>query len=176
MASVPKTGVGTEQNPGLDSTSEPGTPTDGRREVSYEHSQDLAEILASLNASLLISTYQAGKLIVVGCQQSRLALSFQAHPACVLTRSAQVTGEIQAHEMAWAGGELWIVNTLFSCLCTLHPHYSFVPRWRPPFFRSLAPEDRCHLNGLAVQDGKPKFRQIESRKLRHFPDRAVGGF
>ena len=34
--------------------------------------------------------------------------------------------------------ELWVVNTLFSCLATLHPDYSFVPRWRPPFVSELA--------------------------------------
>jgi uncharacterized protein (TIGR03032 family) len=52
--------------------------------------------------------------------------------------------------MAWAGDDVWIVNTRFSCLCTLDPDYSFVPRWRPPFITALAAEDRCHLNGLAV--------------------------
>jgi uncharacterized protein (TIGR03032 family) len=35
-------------------------------------------------------------------------------------------------------------------LCTLHPDYSFVPRWQPPFVTALAAEDRCHLNGLAL--------------------------
>jgi len=79
------------------------------------------------------------------------------HQACFLTRSAQVTGEIQAHEMAFAGDELWVVNTLFSCLCRLHPNYSFLPQWQPPFISTLAPEDRCHLNGLAVDEGKPKY-------------------
>jgi len=43
---------------------------------------------------------------------------------------------------------LWFVNTRFSCLCTLDGVHSFVPRWRPPFVSALAPEDRCHLNGL----------------------------
>ena len=185
--------------------SEPGPaaasarPAPPERRVGYEHSLNLAEVLANLNASLVISTYQAGKLVVVGADRGRLALSFHNfdrpmgvaldgsgqrlavaarnkiwllrnardiasqlppagnHGACFLTRSAQVTGEIQAHEMAWAGDELWIVNTLFSCLCTLHPHYSFVPRWQPPFITSLAPEDRCHLNGLALVDGQPKY-------------------
>ena len=32
-----------------------------------------------------------------------------------------------------------------------------MPRWRPPFLTSLAAEDRCHLNGLALQDGAPKY-------------------
>jgi uncharacterized protein (TIGR03032 family) len=47
------------------------------------------------------------------------------------------------------------VSTRFSCLCTLSPDYSFVPRWRPPFVTALAAEDRCHLNGLAMVDGQP---------------------
>src|SRR5581483_2469980 len=51
----------------------------------------------------------------------------------------------------------WIVNTRFSCLATLDADHSFNPRWRPPFVSLLAPEDRCHLNGLAVVDGKPKY-------------------
>ena len=44
-----------------------------------------------------------------------------------------------------------------SCLCTVHTAYHFAPRWRPRFVTALAPEDRCHLNGLAVAGGKPRF-------------------
>ncbi len=79
------------------------------------------------------------------------------HDACFLTRSCHVTGEIHGHEMAWAGDELWVVNTLFSCLCTLDAAHSFAPRWKPPFITALAAEDRCHLNGLALADGRPKY-------------------
>jgi uncharacterized protein (TIGR03032 family) len=32
-----------------------------------------------------------------------------------------------------------------------------VPRWRPPFITGLAPEDRCHLNGLCMAQGRPAF-------------------
>jgi uncharacterized protein (TIGR03032 family) len=32
-----------------------------------------------------------------------------------------------------------------------------VPRWRPPFVTALAAEDRCHLNGLAMADGRPRY-------------------
>jgi hypothetical protein len=53
--------------------------------------------------------------------------------------------------------ELWVVNTRFCCLCTLNADYSFSPRWRPPFVSALAPEDRCHLNGLALVNGRPKY-------------------
>jgi uncharacterized protein (TIGR03032 family) len=73
---------------------------------------------------------------------------------CWLPRSSSVTGAIQCHEIAWgtaASGEpdLWIVNTLFSCLAGLDLRYSFVSQ--------LAPQDRCHLNGVAMRDGSPAF-------------------
>jgi uncharacterized protein (TIGR03032 family) len=77
--------------------------------------------------------------------------------ACFLARTTHYTGDVQAHELAWVGGEFWIVNTLFSCLAALHPYYHFAPRWRPPFVSALRPEDRCHLNGLAVADGQPRY-------------------
>lgn len=102
------------------------------------------------------------------------------HDACFLPRRSHVTGNIQVHEMAWGKtatadwtgaapqetkapaaaaeqGELWIVNTLFSCLCTLDQTYSFLPRWRPPSVSQVAPEDRCHLNGLTMASGLPKY-------------------
>jgi uncharacterized protein (TIGR03032 family) len=79
------------------------------------------------------------------------------HDACFLARTSHFTGDIQAHESAWVGGDFWVVNTLFSCLAALHPHHSFAPRWRPPFVSALKPEDRCHLNGLAVVNGQPRY-------------------
>lgn len=79
------------------------------------------------------------------------------HDACYVPRSSHVTGYIDIHEVAWGGDELWLVNTHFSCLCTLDPQYSFVPRWRPPFISEIKRDDRCHLNGLAMVDGEPKY-------------------
>jgi uncharacterized protein (TIGR03032 family) len=79
------------------------------------------------------------------------------HDACFLARTSHFTGDIQAHEAAWVGNEFWLVNTLFSCLAALHPNYSFAPRWRPAFVSEHRPEDRCHLNGLAVVDGHPRY-------------------
>ena len=79
------------------------------------------------------------------------------YDACFLARTAHFTGDLQAHECAWVGDEFWVVNTLFSCLAALHPQHSFAPRWIPPFVSALAPEDRCHLNGLALVDGQPRY-------------------
>ncbi len=81
---------------------------------------------------------------------------------CWLPRTTLVTGAVQCHEIAWGTDpdgrpELWIVNTLFSCLAGLAPRYNFVPRWQPPFITDLAAQDRCHLNGLAMRDRSPAF-------------------
>jgi uncharacterized protein (TIGR03032 family) len=166
-------------------------------EFRYTQTESFVALLHELRASLLVSTYQANKLLVVraaggglstlvrtfdrpmglAADARRLALGTRdrvwslrnapdiaphvepagRHDACYLPRSCHVTGDIGVHELAWAGGELWVANTRFSCLCTLHPDYSFVPRWRPPFVTALVAEDCCHLNGLALVEGRPRY-------------------
>lgn len=44
--------------------------------VSYEHSQSLAALLERLDLSVLISTYQAGRVVSVGSHNSRLQIGF----------------------------------------------------------------------------------------------------
>jgi uncharacterized protein (TIGR03032 family) len=98
--------------------------------------------------------------IVIFQNQPALAAKLEPpdrHDACFVPRAAHVTGDIRVHDLAFAKDELWMVNTRFSCLATLDDNYSFVPKWRPPFISALAPEDRCHLNGLAVIDNEPKY-------------------
>ncbi len=79
------------------------------------------------------------------------------HDACYVPRNLHMTGDIDIHEMEYARDELWMVNTKMSCLCTLDPAYSVVPRWRPPFVSAYDLGDRCHLNGLALRNNKPAF-------------------
>jgi uncharacterized protein (TIGR03032 family) len=81
----------------------------------------------------------------------------ELHDGCFVTRRRHTTGDIRVHDLAWADDGPWLVNTRFSCLATLDDEHSFVPRWQPPFITELAAEDRCHLNGLAVVDGAPRF-------------------
>ena len=59
--------------------------------------------------------------------------------------------------MAWVSDELVLINTRFSCLARRAVNHSFVPRWRPPFISALAPEDRCHLNGLGLRGGQVRY-------------------
>lgn len=188
------------------------------REVRYEATPSLAQILAHLGASLLVTTYQAGKLLNLGTNRGRLTVKYldfeqvmgvaatsdriavgtrrQIHflePArnvgpraapvgeydhCWSIRTSFYTGAIHGHDLAWGTDGLWVVNTLFSCLCTLHEGYNFVPAWRPAFVTELAAEDRCHLNGLALQRGKPKYVTVlaESNESAGWrPDKASSG-
>ncbi len=79
-------------------------------------------------------------------------------------RMSHTTGDIDAHELAIDGkDQLIFVNTKYSCLATLDVVHSFKPVWKPPFISKLAPEDRCHLNGLAMKEGRPKYVTAVSR-------------
>lgn len=79
-------------------------------------------------------------------------------------RSAYTTGDLDAHELAVDGQErLIFVNTKYSCLATTDRVHSFRPLWKPHFISKIAPEDRCHLNGLAMEHGAPKYVTAVSR-------------
>ena len=80
------------------------------------------------------------------------------HDAVYVPRSTIQTGDVAIHEMEYdADGTLWFVNTRFSCLATQDITHSFEPAWRPEWITGLAGEDRCHLNGLAMVDGRPAY-------------------
>jgi uncharacterized protein (TIGR03032 family) len=80
------------------------------------------------------------------------------YDALYIPQVGYITGDIDIHDLAIdAEGQLVFVNTLFSCLATTSETHSFSPIWQPPFISKLAAEDRCHLNGLAMADGKPKY-------------------
>jgi uncharacterized protein (TIGR03032 family) len=181
----------------MDSALDSHTPPDAAVPLRSVHTSNLPGLFRHLGISLLVSTYQAGRLVILRADGEELNTHFRTfrkpmglavtggrlalgtawqiwefhdvpavaakleppgtHDACFLPRSCHVTGNIQIHEMAWAGEELNFINTRFSCLCTLDRDHSFHPRWWPPFITGLAPEDRCHLNGLGMRDGKPRY-------------------
>jgi uncharacterized protein (TIGR03032 family) len=73
-------------------------------------------------------------------------------------RLSWITGDLDIHDVAFdGGGRPVFVNTLFSCIATASEGASFKPLWRPSFISKLAPEDRCHLNGMAMWEGTPMF-------------------
>ncbi len=75
-----------------------------------------------------------------------------------IPQASYITGDVDAHDMIVEdSGRLVFVNTLFNCLATVSEHYSFTPIWKPSFISKLVPEDRCHLNGLAMRDGEARY-------------------
>lgn len=182
------------------STSPQNEPVQKHEPMRSVHTNNFPHILNQLGISLVVSTYQAGKLIVLRADENHINTHFRIfkkpmgiaadphkiaigcssqiwelnnipavaskveplgkHDACFLPRQSHTTGDIDIHEMEWGGknnSDLWFVNTRFSCLCTLDKNYSFVPQWRPNFVTALTPEDRCHLNGLAMVNNQPKY-------------------
>lgn len=84
--------------------------------------------------------------------------------ACFVPHQCHITGDINIHDLTFdAEGVLWAVSSRFSCLVNFEPGSSFLPKWRPPFVTALAGDDRCHLNGLAMVDGRPKYVTVLAR-------------
>ncbi len=161
--------------------------------------------LAGTGGSLAFTTYQAGKLFLLGVRGDgrlsvfersfpramglgvgadgrslALATQFQIHrfdnvlppgqadelgfDAVYAPHAAWVTGDVDAHDVGFgADGRPVFVNTLFSCIAAVSDGHSFRPLWTPPFVSRLAAEDRCHLNGMAMADGRPLYATAVSR-------------
>ncbi|MCU0430182.1 MAG: TIGR03032 family protein [Cytophagaceae bacterium] len=159
----------------------------------------MAELLTELNGTIALTTYQAGKLILISAlnkeeivqlprqydkamglavrgskmavatkdevqvlaSSNALALHYGKTPGMYdtlfLPRATYYSGEIDLHDMAWGNEGLWGVNTRFSCLCLINDEYSFENKWTPFFVSDQTPDDRCHLNGMAMLEGRPAF-------------------
>jgi uncharacterized protein (TIGR03032 family) len=62
-------------------------------------------------------------------------------------------------------------------LATLSRTRSFTPVWKPPFISGIVDEDRCHLNGMAMEGGRPRYVTAVSRSntIDGWRDRRTGG-
>lgn len=165
--------------------------------IEYVHTNNMPELLGGLGVSLLVSTYQAQRIMTISVNGDRLFMLMRVferptglalqngrlaavtrrqvwffeepgqirdlegnvlpYDQCYVPRRSHVTGDISGHEAVWIGDQLIVVNTRFSCLCTLSPDWSFVPLWHPPFISEVVPEDRCHLNGIVADAYGPKY-------------------
>lgn len=82
----------------------------------------------------------------------------QAHDRLFVPRTTYHTGDLDLHDLAIdRKGRLLFANTRYSCLATLSERHNFEPLWQPPFISELLPEDRCHLTGVALRDGVPRY-------------------
>jgi uncharacterized protein (TIGR03032 family) len=174
--------------------------------------------LASTGGSLAFTTYQAGKLFLLGLKpDGRLSVFERSFSRCMglsvgaggrslllathyqlyrfenalpagqrsgdydalyVPRLSWITGDLDIHDVAFnAAGRPVFVNTLFSCLAEASDGWSFRPLWTPPFITKLAAEDRCHLNGLAMENGQPRYVTAvsQSNVADGWRDRRAGG-
>ena len=165
-------------------------------------SRQLPQWLAEQSVSLAFTTYQAGKLFLMGLNpQGRLSIfertfnrsmglagdgqtlwmstlyqlwrlentllpgqQADEYDCFYIPRTAYTTGDLDIHDIGiGVDGKPVFVATLFGCVATVSETHSIRPLWKPPFISRLAAEDRCHLNGLAMENGKPRYVSAVSR-------------
>jgi uncharacterized protein (TIGR03032 family) len=86
------------------------------------------------------------------------------YDACFVPRQARIAGALDMHDIGvMEDGRIVFVNTLYNCLAVPSELHSFKPIWKPPFISRIVREDRCHLNGLAMEAGRPAFVTAVSR-------------
>jgi len=100
--------------------------------------------------------------VLVLANSPQLATNYPKKPATYdalfMPRASYFTGQIDIHDLDYGlDNQLFAVNTSFSCIIKIDDNYSFTPVWKPKFISKLVSEDRCHLNGMALQSGKPKY-------------------
>ncbi len=194
---------------------------DNRPQLSITGSRHLPGWMADNQVSLAFSTYQAGKLFMVGLKPDQglsiyertfnramglhasddaqtlwMASLFQlwrfenyvppagatpdGYDRLYVPTLGHTTGDIDIHDVhTGPDGKPVFVSTLFNCLGTTSETHSFEPLWKPPFISAMAPEDRCHLNGMAVdpKTRKPAYVTMVSKSdvSDGWRDRRVGG-
>jgi protein O-GlcNAc transferase len=83
---------------------------------------------------------------------------YQGYDRLYVPRIGHTTGDLDIHDVvALPNGQVVFVCTVLNCLATLSDRHSCQPIWKPPFISQMTNEDRCHLNGLAVVDGQPRY-------------------
>lgn len=136
--------------------------------ISPKNNESLIQLPRTFNKAMGM-TLENGKMaiatkdeVIVLVNSPELAKHYPAKPntydTMFMPRATYYTGQIDIHDLDWGkNGDLYAVNTSFSCLIKIDDNYSFTPVWQPPFIDQLASEDRCHLNGMAMKNGLPKY-------------------
>lgn len=100
------------------------------------------------------------------------------YDACYVPRITHTTGVLDAHDVGLLeNGEVIFVNTRYNCLAKLSSKHSFTSVWKPSFISKIIDEDRCHLNGLAMDKGKARYVTAVSQSdtIDGWRDRRSGG-
>jgi uncharacterized protein (TIGR03032 family) len=83
---------------------------------------------------------------------------YQGYDKLYIPRIGYTTGDLDIHDITIDHtGRVLFICTLLNCLATVSPKNSCQPLWKPPFISQLMNQDRCHLNGLAMVEGKPGY-------------------
>jgi uncharacterized protein (TIGR03032 family) len=83
-------------------------------------------------------------------------------------RESRVVGQLDVHDIGMGDigngrvGPIF-VNTMYNCLATISESASFRVLWKPSFISALTREDRCHLNGLAMDGTRAAYVSAVSR-------------
>jgi len=127
-------------------------------ERTFSHCMGLAHSGDSVYLTSKYQIWRLNNLLDAGQWSS------SGHDRVYVPSVSWVTGNVDAHDLGLlADGRPVFVNTLFSCLATVSETSSFVPVWKPRFVSQLLPEDRCHLNGMAMEAGVPRYVTAVSR-------------
>jgi uncharacterized protein (TIGR03032 family) len=120
-------------------------------ERTFERPMGLYADAEQIWLSSLYTLYRFSNSLPAGASQE----GFDRH---YIPQVGYYTGDIDIHDLGVdSSGRPVFINTLFGCIATTDEQYSFCPIWQPAHLSDLAPEDRCHLNGLAMRDGKPAY-------------------
>jgi uncharacterized protein (TIGR03032 family) len=120
-------------------------------ERTFDHCMGLWVNNSSLYLSSLYQIWGFENALEVG-------ETYNGYDFLYIPQSSHVTGDLDIHDLVVDdSGKLIFANTLFNCLSTVSSTHSFTPLWQPEFISELVAEDRCHLNGIALQSGKVRF-------------------
>lgn len=81
----------------------------------------------------------------------------QGHDAIFAPIGATTTGYINLHDVRASDGGVYFTSCQFNCVAKMHEKWSFEPVWKPNFISEFSYGDRCHLNCLELENGKPKY-------------------
>lgn len=100
--------------------------------------------------------------VLVFSNSPELAKTYPKSPgkydALYLPRATYYTSPLDLHDLHYGkDNRLFAVNTLFSCVMEIGDDYHFVPYWTPPFIQKLESIDACHMNGMILENGLPKY-------------------
>jgi uncharacterized protein (TIGR03032 family) len=153
-----------------------GRKSDGNLAVSertFPRSMGLAvsQDARTLYLATEISLYRFDNILPVGEVEGDTDAVYAPH-------QTWITGDIDIHDVGiGADGRPIFANTLFNCVGTTAEGHSFRPVWQPSFIEKMAAQDCCHLNGLAMEAGQPRYVTCVSRSdvVDGWRDRRDGG-